>query len=415
MWHAARMGDGPMPESETRHTGASRNALLDAVRGVAICLVVAGHTQAPAAVVTPIYAFHMPLFLLLTGATYNYAANRASFRTYAARRFRRLLLPYFATAPFFYLVWLLVGRRFGEQAALAVSPLKPLLGIPYASGANHWLVFNVALWYLPAVWVAKMAFWGTHRVTEGAPQWWLGVTVTVAALAGWAIGRVAFLPWSADVALVALPFLYAGLRLRRGGWFDADTVGARRRWAVFAGALATWLAAVWWNGRVDMMGREYGNLAVFYLGGVAGTLALVELVRPALRWAPFARVTTWLGRESMLILVFHLLGIRVFSAVLGVALPAGAAATRQALWWLYVPVAVAFSLAVAAVIRRVRWLAPIFYADASGTARVAHDHDPREREEVVRTVARDTPTRARPYPVQLGAAPRDGRSRAPDA
>jgi fucose 4-O-acetylase-like acetyltransferase len=113
-----------------------------------------------------------------------------------------------------------------------------------------------------------------------------------------------------------------------------------------------------------MMGREFGNLPLFYLGGVGGTLALLELARFAFRWRRLTAAAAFLGRESLMILIFHLLGIRVLSAIISVAVPNEAEELRQSLWWCYVPFAIAFSLAAAAVIRRVPWLARIYYPDA---------------------------------------------------
>ena len=363
---------------------ATRNVLLDALRGVAMCLVVAGHTQMDASIKTPIYAFHMPLFFLVSGVTFNYARYRSDLPAFGARRFRRLVLPYLVSAPAFYLIWLLVGRHYGEQAVLHVPPLHPLLGILYASGDHHWLVFNVVLWYLPALWVTELAFWGAHRASDGGGWIRLSLVAAAAGGLGWALGRAVHLPWSADVALVAVPLLLVGEWLRRRRWFEDGAVGPRV--LVLLTAVAALAVVVRLNGRVDMMGREFGSLPLFYLGGVAGTLALAELVRAGLRWRAFAGAAAHLGRESLPILVFHLLGIRVLSAVIAVAVPAQAEALRRELWWLYVPFAIAFSLAAAAAIRRVPPLARVFYPDldrltaaaAPSPARSAAPFPPRE-------------------------------------
>lgn len=64
---------------------------IDILRGIAMFLVVYGHTSQNAEIKKYIYAFHMPLFFIISGFVY----HCTSYPKYMKRKAQRLLLPYF--------------------------------------------------------------------------------------------------------------------------------------------------------------------------------------------------------------------------------------------------------------------------------------------------------------------------------
>ena len=78
-----------------------RKYWIDVLRALGIILVVLGHVSQEPNTVIFIYAFHMPLFFLLSGFLFN--RHRYDLRTFIIRRSQKLLLPY----AFFYLLTLL--------------------------------------------------------------------------------------------------------------------------------------------------------------------------------------------------------------------------------------------------------------------------------------------------------------------
>lgn len=113
-----------------------RDDRIDILKGIAIFMVVLGHIQPPQKVVDFIYAFHMPLFMFLSGCTFygsfqkrlkNMDAWRA-FVQYMLVRIRSLLLPFAA--------WSMLRSLFYKQS------LNPVLSMQ-----TH---FD-ALWFLPTL------------------------------------------------------------------------------------------------------------------------------------------------------------------------------------------------------------------------------------------------------------------------
>ena len=89
--------------------GPRRLRWLDLYKGLAILLVVLGHMNIPARASQLIYSFHVPLFFIASG--YVMALGRpTAIRTFLARRWRSLIVPY--------LVFSLLGL-------LALLPMLP--------------------------------------------------------------------------------------------------------------------------------------------------------------------------------------------------------------------------------------------------------------------------------------------------
>lgn len=70
----------------------NRNYWLDIAKGIAIILMVAGHTSIPGVVSHFIYAFHMPLFFIASGLVSNY--EKDSLVDYIKHKSYTLLLPF---------------------------------------------------------------------------------------------------------------------------------------------------------------------------------------------------------------------------------------------------------------------------------------------------------------------------------
>lgn len=70
----------------------NRNRWLDIAKGIAITLMIAGHTPIPSVMSHFIYAFHMPLFFIASGLVSNY--EKYSLMDYIKHKSYTLLLPF---------------------------------------------------------------------------------------------------------------------------------------------------------------------------------------------------------------------------------------------------------------------------------------------------------------------------------
>lgn len=381
-----------------------RAAWIDMARGLSIALVVLGHTGAPSVLVTPFSAFRLPLFFLLAGLTFRDPRPGGRFGVEARARAKRLLRPYVVFGLLSVLLWY-VGWHYGMQTRIAVPPSRPMIGLVYANATNAgWMVPNVALWFLPALFCALLSLsavvravdaWERRRVrravdgagrTERAPPDDPRARTTrelaavlALALAGYALGRVIFLPWSADAVLVMLPFLYVGLLLARLGRRDGGA--ALLPPAATLAALAVVAAAVAVNGRVSVAGRRFGLLPLFYAGGVAGALLVCEVVRRLRHVTPMNALLSRLGRQSLAILVFHILAFKAISMVALFVFHRDPRALDDLPWhWLVQwTLGIGLSLLGAAACRRVPALRAVLYPSEGAPPPAAGAPGPRGR------------------------------------
>lgn len=126
-----------------------RKYWIDVLRALGIILVVLGHVSKEPNTVIFIYAFHMPLFFLLSGFLFN--RHRYDLRTFIIRRSQKLLLPY----AFFYLLtllwWWLVECNFSPPVCSGITWWQRLIPLMWGSNINGWMSHNIVLWFLPAL------------------------------------------------------------------------------------------------------------------------------------------------------------------------------------------------------------------------------------------------------------------------
>lgn len=119
----------------------NRNLYWDILRGIAMLLVVLGHpVLAEEALRTrAIYAFHMPLFMVISGFFFQYSLRKHSFRENLRRKAAQLLVPVLVIGTLDYL--------------LTANHAVPARDIPL----NYYAVLIRTLWFLQAVFVSCLA------------------------------------------------------------------------------------------------------------------------------------------------------------------------------------------------------------------------------------------------------------------
>lgn len=286
---------------------AARSGWIDVAKGLGILLVVYGHVARGLAnsgiAIDPgwfatldalIYAFHMPLFFLLSGWFFLSSLARRGPRDYLATRVATVLWPY--------VLWSLLQG--GIELAMSRWTRQPLaagevLALAWAPRAQFW--FLHALFLISLVALALCA----RRPRAGVPA------LLAIGLVTHFLQQVA---WPTALSTVASMLVYfaAGAWLGARGWGD----GVLRRLAlagVLGGAVALGLVLTLAPSPPGDWVRLSGLIASGL--GIAATcgLALVIAARPG----GLARGLASLGRASMAIFLAHILvasGVRILLA-----------------------------------------------------------------------------------------------------
>ena len=259
--------------------GVMRLFWLDNLKGIGIFLVMFGHTIPDSHLKQYIYSFHVPLFFFISGLLFD--PRKYDLRKFAWRKFDTLLFPYLFFAALSFLFWQYVVRTLSIGGkALAVEPLIPLVGIFYSVGSGEWRVpMNITLWFLPCLFLVEMMFFLVKS----------RYALPVFAILGYLATFVPFrLPWSSDVALVAIVFYGIGNFFR----------GRRINYKALPLLLVLHLAFCFLNSPVDMNNRIYGNMIYFYIAGCSGTLFYSEICRFIGR----SRILEYVGKNTLILI-----------------------------------------------------------------------------------------------------------------
>lgn len=276
---------------------------LDFAKGVAIILVVLGHVlKSDSDLYKLIFVFHMPFFFVTAGFLLNLDkwGGDKNFRPFAAKLFKRLLVPYYVAEILWYPIWFVVCREGGYlnylQGWAYIKPFYALTAIFIGNGNDIGLVLG-ALWFLPALFCAEIIFITLYnRLNKIGAEIFVFAVATAASL-GFSLIP---LPFGFDIALAAQIFLLAGVLIRRYNVVD-------RLSPKICGVLTLIvIVAFELNERVSMNSRVYGNALLFYAGGLSGTLLLMKISALMTGGKIFSLISSC-GRQSMMILVLHLI------------------------------------------------------------------------------------------------------------
>ena len=273
-----------------------RDDWIDTLKACAICLVLVGHMTANARLEEYIYSFHIPLFFWVSGYLFQ-RENYQSFKYFIIKRAQTLIIPYFIFATFSFFVWLFIVRPLSIRGqALSTDPWYPFLGIFYAVGEGNWKnPLDVALWFLPCIFVVEIIYW---RIRAHVSQPYQIFLVILSGIIGYLTTQCMSirLPWSADVALTAVVF-YA-----IGDWSKEALVRIKSishwRWAAIVTLLlAVSIIASAFNGKADMNYNHYGNLLLFYAAALSGILTWIMITSII----PGNNIVTYVGKNTIII------------------------------------------------------------------------------------------------------------------
>lgn len=270
---------------------------LDAARGLAMLLVIIGHTvPGNEAVIGALYTFHLPLFFVISGYAMRPVRDGRAFVRRHVRSFFRLIVSCAAVQMGLMIYFYLLegnpgaGRLMGLEKRALVQLFwagaqsvggRPALGIPWFLFALFWgrMIFDAL----------RMAF-GRHAV----------IACAATAALGLIIGRSSYWPQSLDLAMVSVLFLCAGEQLHR-----LETLSPRvRRGALFAAALV-WALGLLMDVRVDMAVHQYGPHGLGIPVSLCASAVVCALMRRLDGCGVISRPLAFVGRISLPVFFVH--------------------------------------------------------------------------------------------------------------
>jgi len=265
---------------------------IDQARGLSIFLVVYGHNFP---VNEPyIYSIHVPLFFLISGMFHPKSINLALIK----RRAKMILIPYFFWAFSLYFFWFFIGRKFGKSSNLDLSPIDNLIGVFYAQGGQNYMDWGIPMWFLPCIFLVFVFYGLLQKNSNNILKYIISVGLLIVGFSWIKITNI-HLPWSIDVAFVALLFYSIGNLLKT--WLT--NLSNKNAILLMIGLFVIHIISFNYNPlKIDMYRSIYGNELLFLISGITGSLAYILFFK----LVPIFKFFSYLGKHTIILLATHL-------------------------------------------------------------------------------------------------------------
>ncbi|MGD6817132.1 acyltransferase family protein [Metabacillus sp. 113a] len=325
-----------------------RVAELDIIRGITISLVVLGHTAMPDRYDVFFSHFRMPLFFIVSGYLFSLVKYESDVKLFFKNKLMRLVLPYFSAC------FLLLGMRIGMEKFYQIDKGADLSFLLFGifNGNGKYLVVDGPAWFLICLFMTELFYLLMARLLHGRPFVLKFVIFAAAGAAGAWIGKSVFLPWNMDLAMVAMFFLFIGNELKRVQFFS----NPKLYYSLILLSICIYPFTSGMNDFADMNYRKYGNLFLFYLNGVTGAFIVFFITRLFTKSKIITFVLSYIGRNSINLLLFHVGFIFYFLTLFNERYPQSITVN----WGVAFLIGVTGSLLIGAIIRRNQYLRLLF-------------------------------------------------------
>jgi len=259
---------------------------VDAAKCVGILMVMYGHNWLDWNYAYLFYAFHMPLFFILSGYTFSI---KGDLKNFVQRKAKTLLIPYCVFACIYILFyWALSATHSGNFAPCTEAVL-------FLVQKSH-----TFLWFLPTLFLSEMTvkLLISFKLMAGLKSR-LAVFIVFVVVGG----VLAFIKtgaglWNIDLVPIASAFIIAGIIYRQ--YFEAKLPEKSMLFLIILSTFAIVINTVNYvvYGGVDMSGRRYGMFPLFLTGAILLTYALILILKRV-------RYPNWMLYIGMNTIIFY--------------------------------------------------------------------------------------------------------------
>ena len=298
---------------------------IDSAKGIAMLLVILGHTSALEGSEKYVYSFHMPMFFLLSGYVTG-LKKPTGFLEFLKKKSRAILIPYCVFYGIIYVYFFFIGSRFGETSGLDLW--LPIKGFFYASGDNLKDLFR-PMWFLTCLFVVSTGFFWIRKVGNR-----IGIMVLLVSCS--ILGYLTSLhlkpffrpPWHMDTALTAVVFFGAGCLLAEKG-IEPKKFRTASKLILISILIATNIFVASLNGGPTLLSNYFGNYFYFYIAAFAGIFGYTLLADRI----KFFKPLHWVGKNSLGIFAVHLMALGIIRWIFTTALGLRHSVTHNPTLW----------------------------------------------------------------------------------
>lgn len=245
---------------------------------------------------TFIFSFHMPLFFILAGYFCKTPEDGAALKNQIKKDAKRLLLPFVFTQILLILWAILQYILKGNPNMLIRAVLSMLYGGNYMNMTKWGGIEVDALWFLPALFMAKTAYNFLLFKKPSAPLLFIScLALSIAATIG---NKYIQVPWNILQGLSGLIFVEIGHLVHYPPHIN-------QIWIIIV-SLCCWIATVHFS-NIDLNYCYYSCYPLDVIGACGGTYAMYLISKLICKCRIATWPLAWCGTYSLVILCFHAL------------------------------------------------------------------------------------------------------------
>ncbi len=311
------------------NTAPKRNTSISICKGIAIILMVLGHTEGPHLLLQFVYLFHMPLFFITAGYFFT-RKHLDSPWDFCMKRLKGLYVPFVKWSVFFLLIHNvlfkigILNETYGNWEGGVTHPytlkvaLQRLTNIVFSMGGYDEFLAG-AFWFFRALLVVSIVFIVVVKVLDGRRRW-LKPDAVLAVIAASALA-FAFLKIQFGLKITTL--VQGGIRECWGMAFFAFGVFYRRHegffkqhWALTLAYLALLVGGASLGFHGMTLKPRLWDVLTLPLTGVMGFLAFHHISTCISRHPGIvSRFLAYCGDNTLYVFVFHISAFKVVSVL----------------------------------------------------------------------------------------------------
>lgn len=289
---------------------------VDFAKGVAIILVIIGHTvqegKNGSILRGLIFSFHMPLFFILSSLTFRFSETMNDFIKKTKLACKHLLYPVLWIC----VIWTLIRIIKDPVNIINLTWWKGnLFTFIFASGVEttyngfHLETFGIP-WFFLALFMGRTLFDYLHLQFKKEQ---LPIIVFGVSIAGICLGMNQWMPFSMDIALAIVPFFYFGCVMKK---IDVESNAGLKSigyFLVFIFTLyLTFMDYSNWT-YLELAARRYTLYPICFICAIAGTMFICEIsVICCKLMGILKKPIVYLGEKSLYMLCIHIFDVWVW-------------------------------------------------------------------------------------------------------
>lgn len=272
---------------------------VDVVKGMAVPLIIIGHTSQSAAFITYIYSFHMPLFFLLSGYTSKRAEDVKTYGKHILKNFCYLILPCILVQ--LGIEWVELWMKTGTWQMLTWTKITGIFYRLFWGCAWGWADGFPSvgmLWFFITMFWAKVIWEGIGLLF---PEKDTAICIFVALIGIW-YGPGNYLPQNLDIAMMTVLYYCIGNFARK---YQEKVIAARFKMPLFWIALMIWVFCAQQGMYIELAVKSYPGIVVGILESICGSYVFCILAQEVAENRICKKIFSFLGRHTLLIVLVH--------------------------------------------------------------------------------------------------------------